>query len=157
LLLLDEPWILDVLRFRIDCIRKFFIELRRRMDAVRSGIMLSAAFIPPVKIGHDSMQPRPWLAAQSYAAYKEVIDLLHCVVHWGPDEVQYNTRRAIDAVAGGVTKIVTHIRCYGESRPENLSSLVSAVRRGGAPGVGYFCYDLMSREMLDAAAALSER
>jgi hypothetical protein len=156
LLLLDEPWIVDILRFRIECIRQFLIELRQRMDAVRSGIVLSAAFIPPVKIGHDSMQPRPWLAAQSYAAYKEVIDLLHCVVHWGPDEVQYNTRRAVDAVAGGVTKIVTHIKCYGEARPENLRSLVSAVRRGGASGVGYFCYDLMSREMLDAAADLRE-
>ena len=116
-----------------------------------------AVFIPPVKIGHDSLQPRPWLAAQSYAAYKEVIDLIHCVVHWGADEVEYNTRRAVDAVAGGVAKIVTHIRCYGESRPENLPSLVGAVERGGASGVGYFCYDLMSQEMLDSAAGLCER
>jgi hypothetical protein len=157
LLLLDEPWISDILRFRIDCIRRFITELRQRLNSARPGVMLSVAFLPPVKIGHDSMQPRPWLAAQSYAAYKDIIELIHCVVHWEADEVKYNTRRAVDAVEGGVAKIVTHIRCYGESRPENLPSLVSAVQRGGASGVGYFCYDLMSHEMLVAAAGLCER
>jgi hypothetical protein len=155
LLLLDEPWILDILRFRIDCIRGFITELRQRLNSARPGVVLSVAFLPPVKIGHDAMQPRPWLAAQSYAAYKDIIELYHCVVHWEADEAQYNTRRAVDAASGGVSKIATHIRCYGESRPEGLQRLVGAVQRGGAAGVGYFCYDLMSQEMLDAAAQLS--
>jgi hypothetical protein len=155
LLLLDEPWIMDILRFRIDSIRHFITELRKRLNAARRGLVLSAAFLPPVKIGHDSMQPRPWLAAQSYAAYKDVIERIHCVVHWETDEVQYNTRRAVDSATGGISKIVTHIRCYGESRPEGLQPLVGAVERGGASGVGYFCYDLMSQEMLDSAVQLS--
>ena len=70
------------------------------------------AFVPPVKAGHDSLQPRPWLAAQSYAAYKDVAEMIHCVVHWNADVVEYDTHRAVDAVKGGVAKIGTHIRCY---------------------------------------------
>lgn len=149
LLLLDHPWIMDLLRFRIQCIHGFLGEVRQRVDAVRKGVSLSVAFVPPVKVGHDSSQPRPWLAAQSYAAYKDAaIDRIHCVVHWDPDVVEYNTRRAVDAVTGSPVKIDTHVKAYGSTRPEELPALVAAVKRGGADGVGYFCYDLMTEDML---------
>jgi hypothetical protein len=151
LLLLDHPWIMDILRLRIQSIRAFLSEARQRIDAVRKGVSLSVAFVPPVKVGHDSSQPRPWLAAQSYAAYKDAaIERIHCVVHWDGDVVEYNTRRAVDAVAGGHVKIDTHVKAYGSTRPEELPGLVAAVRRGGADGVGYFCYDLMTEDMLKA-------
>jgi len=151
LLLLDHPWIADLLRLRIDSIRRFLDEARQRIDAVRENVSLSVAFVPPVKVGHDSSQPRPWLAAQSYAAYKDsAINRIHCVVHWDADVVEYNTRRAVDAVAGGRVAIVTHVRGYGATRPDEIPGLVAAVKRAGAAGVGYFCYDLMTDDMLDA-------
>ena len=43
LLLLDRPWIVDVLRFRIDCIRDFLRQARERIDAARPGVALSMA------------------------------------------------------------------------------------------------------------------
>jgi hypothetical protein len=154
LLLLDNPWIMDLLRIRIQSIHEFLGQVRQRIDAVRKGISLTVAFVPPVKVGHDSSQPRPWLAAQSYAAYKDAaIDQIHCVVHWDPDVVEYNTRRAADAVAGGKVRIATHVKAYGSTRPEELPGLVAAAKRGGATGVGYFCYDLMTEDMLRAAKA----
>jgi len=158
LLLLDNPWIMDLLRFRIESIRGFLAEVRKRLDAVRKGIILSMAFVPPVKVGHDASQPRPWLAAQSYAAYKDAAaDLIHCVVHWEAEVVEYNTRRAVDAVEGGNTRITTHLRTYGPTAPDELSGLVGAVQRGGAVGVGYFCYDLMTQDMLDTVGNLNKR
>lgn len=157
LLLLDHPWVLDILRFRIDRIRDFLDELRKRLDAKRKGLVLSMAFVPPVKVGHDAASPRAWLCAQSYAAYKDsAADRIHCVVHWDADVVEYDTRRAVDATAGGRVKICTHVRAYGRTRPEELPGLVEAVRRGGADGVGYFCYDLMTDEMLEAAGRIQK-
>jgi len=158
LLLLDHPWIMDLLNFRIKCIRDFLTRMRERLDATRKGITLSMAFVPPVKVGHDASQPRPWLAAQSYAAYKDAAaDLIHCVVHWNPDVVEYDTRRAVDAVEKGSTKIATHIKAYGSSRPGELPELVDAVERGGAEGIGYFCYDLMTQDLLDTVQQINEK
>ena len=155
LLLVDHPWITQVLQSRIDSMRQFLVGLRKRLDAAREGILLSAAFVPPVKIGHDAASPRPWLAAQSYAAFADSeLDLIHCVIHWGQDVVEYDTRRAVNAVAGSGTKICTHIKAYGGTRPEELGPLGAAARRGGADGIAYFCYDLMSDPMLEAATAL---
>jgi len=155
LLLLDEPWILDILRFRIDSIRNFLQDVRERIDAKRKDVLLSMAFVPPAKIGHDASSPRPWLAAQSYAAYKDsAADLIHCVVHWDARTVEYNTLRAVQAVTGGRTKICTHVKAYGGSDPEEIPALARAVRRGGAEGIGYFCYDLMSEAMLQAIQQL---
>jgi len=151
LLLLDNPWILEILQFRIDCIRRFLAEARARIEAKRKGITISMAFVPPAKIGHDASSPRAWLAAQSYAAYKDAAaDLIHCVVHWDAGIVEYNTRRALNAVAGGTVDICTHIRAYGSTAPEELPGLAAAVQRGGTEKVGYFCYDLMNEGMLDA-------
>lgn len=150
LLMFDEPWITDILRFRMDSTRRFLADVRARVDAVRRGVSLSVAFVPPVRAGHDAMQPRPWLAAQSYAAYKDTVDVIHSVVHAEADVVEYDTHRAVDAVRGGAAKIATHIRGYGATRPEEVEDLTGAVQRGGANGIGYFCYDLMSQEILDA-------
>lgn len=151
LLLLDNPWIIEVLRWRMACVRDFLRTVRERIDARRKGVRLSVAFVPPVKIGHDASSPRSWLAAQSYAAYKDAAaDIIHCVVHWEAPVVEYDTRRAVDAVAGGTTKVATHIRAYGPTAPDEIPGLVDAVRRGGACGVGYFCYDLMTDAMLQA-------
>ena len=155
LLILDNPWIADVLRWRMACVREFLREVRDRMDARRRGVMLSLAFVPPVKIGHDASSPRSWLAAQSYAAYRDAAaDLIHCVVHWEEPVVEYDTRRAVNAVAGGRVKVATHIRAYGRTDPAHVPGLVEAARRGGACGVGYFCYDLMTDEMLQAVAGV---
>jgi hypothetical protein len=156
LLLLDHPWIMDVLRWRHACILSFLAELRKRLDAVRRGVSLSVCFVPPVQAGHDAMQPRPWLAVQSYAAYKNApVDRIHSVIHWDEDPVEYDTCRAVAALAGGTVKLTTHIRAYGPTRPEQLIRLASAVQRAGAQGIAYFCYDIMTEEMLDAAGGIS--
>jgi hypothetical protein len=156
LLLLDHPWIMDLLRFRIECIRRFIADVRQRITEAKKGLVLSMAFVPPVKVGHDASSPRSWLGAQSYAAYKDsAADWIHCVVHWGADVVEYDTRRAVNAVRSGKAKICTHIRAYGASRPEEMAELVKAVERGGAEGVGYFGYDLMTAEMLEAIGRLA--
>ncbi len=151
LLLVDHPWIVEVLRWRMACVRDFLREVRERIDVPRKGVRMSICFVPPVKSGHDASSPRSWLAAQSYAAYKDAAaDMIHAVVHCDKNVVEYDTRRAVDAVAGGTTKITTHLRAYGRTAPDELPGLVEAVRRGGAAGVGYFCYDYMSEEMLEA-------
>lgn len=153
LLLLDHPWILDILRFRLESIHTFLAEVRARIEAKRRGMTLSMAFVPPAKIGHDASSPRAWLGAQSYAAYKDsAVDLIHNVVHWDAATVEYNTRRAVNAVEGGAVQICTHIRAYGATDPEELPTLTRAVQRGGTEKVGYFCYDLMSAPMLEAVA-----
>jgi hypothetical protein len=154
LLLLDEPWIADVLRFRIECIKSFLRQARDRIDRRRPGVALSMAFVPPVKVGHDASSPRAWLGAQSYAAYREAAaDLIHCVVHWEADVVEYDTRRAVDMLAGSRVQVCTHVRAYGKTRPEELVGLARAVERGGAVGTGYFGYDLMTDAMLEALRA----
>lgn len=158
LLLMDHPWIMEVLRFRIESIKRFLTEVRQRIDTARKGVLLSTAFVPPVKVGHDSSQPRPWLAAQSYAAYRNsALQMIHCVVHWEPEVVEYNTHRAVDAVENGGIRITTHVKAYGSARPDEMAAVVGAVRRGRATGVGYFCYDLMSAEMLEAVRKVSGR
>jgi hypothetical protein len=156
LLLLDEPWIADLLRFRMESTKLFLDEVRRRIEAKRKGTVMSVAFVPPAKSGHDSSQPRPWLAAQSYAAYRNSVDVIHSVIHWNADVVEYDTHRAVDSVSGGTAKIATHIRCYGEARPEEIPGLLNSIKRGGASGVGYFCYDLMSPDLLKATQLASK-
>ncbi len=155
LLLLDNPWILQVLNLRIESIRSFLRETRRRIEGVRRNVALSMAFVPPVKVGHDAASPRSWLAAQSYAAYREsAADMIHCVIHWDRDVVEYDTRRAVDSVRGGNVRICTHVRAYGPARPEEMAGLASAAGRGGASGVAFFCYDLMTDDMLKAIAQI---
>lgn len=156
LLLMDNPWLMELLIWRHTCMKRFFEQARERIDAARHGVSLSVAFVPPVQSGHDAMQPRPWLAVQSYAAFRDsVLDRIHSVVHWNENELEYDTHRAVDALAGGRTRITTHVRAYGPTRPEQLMTMAQAVRRAGAAGLAYFCYDIMTQEMLDAAATVS--
>ena len=101
-------------------------------------ISLTAAFVPPVQAGHDAMQPRPWLAVQSYAAYREsALDRIHSVIHWNEDELEYDTHRAVAALAGSRVKLTVHVRAYGPTRPEQLVRLAEAVHRarGREPGM----------------------
>lgn len=157
LLLMEHPWVMDLLHFRIEAIRRFLAEMRSRLNEVRRGVKFSVAFVPPITSGHDAAQPRSWLAAQSYAAYKDAdADIIHSVIHQDPPAVEYDTRRAVDAVADGSTQIVTHVRACGPTEPDRLVDLTAAVKRGGAQGIGYFCYDLMSNEMLRALARTAE-
>ncbi len=154
LLLMDNPWIMELLRWRHSCIRDFIGQVRERLDHARKGVELSAAFVPPVQAGHDAMQPRPWLAVQSYAAYRDsALDRIHSVVHWDEDALEYDTYRAVDAVRGSKVGITTHIRAYGPTRPAQLKRMAEAVSRAGANGLSYFCYDIMTDEMLDATVA----
>jgi len=155
LLFLDHPWVPQLLQLRLASVRSFLQEARERVSAVRPSMSLSAAFVPPVKVGHDASSPRPWLGGQSYRAYRDsALDLIHSVVHWDSAVVEHDTRRAVAAVDGGPQRICTHIKAYGSTSPDDLGALVNAAARGGAHGVGYFCYDLMSEPMLAAAAAL---
>ena len=156
LLLVDHPWLVEVLNQRMQSIREFLTELRQRLDAVRPGLRLSMAFVPPAKIGHDAASPRAWLAGQSYRAYRDAdVDLIHCVVHWDAASVEYDTRRAVAALAGSPIKTCTHVKAYGSTAPAELPSLVGAAERAGAHGTGLFCYDLMSDAMLEAVGALA--
>lgn len=153
LLLMDNPWIMELLGWRHACVRDFIGQLRERIDRTRKGIELSAAFVPPVQAGHDAMQPRPWLAVQSYAAYRDsALDRIHSVVHWDEDAVEYDTYRAVDAVSGSGVRLTTHVRAYGRTRPDQLRRFAEAVARGGADGLAFFCYDLMTDELLHAAS-----
>jgi len=157
LLLLDHPWLMDLLRWRHACIRSFLAQVRERIDSVRRGISLTVAFVPPVQAGHDALQPRPWLAVQSYAAYRDsVLDRIHSVIHWDEDELEYDTHRAVDALADSRVKLTVHLRAYGPTRPKELMPMAEAVHRAGADGLACFCYDLMTQDMLDAVAAISE-
>jgi len=158
LLLLDNPWLTDLLRWRHECIQSFMRQVRERIDSVRQGVSLTAAFVPPVQAGHDALQPRPWLAVQSYAAYREsVLDRIHSVIHWNEDELEYDTHRAVDALAGSKVKLTVHVRGYGPTRPQQLPQMAEAVRRAGSEGLAVFCYDLMTQEMLDAVAGISAK
>ncbi len=158
LLLLDNPWLMDLLRWRHACIRDFLAQVRRRIDQVRRETRLTVAFVPPVQSGHDAMQPRPWLAVQSYAAYREsVLDRIHSVIHWGEDELEYDTRRALTALAGSRVALTVHLRAYGPTRPQQLVRMAEAVHRAGARGMACFCYDIMTHDMLDAVATIAAR
>jgi hypothetical protein len=156
LLFLDNPWLVDLLRWRHQCIRSFMADVRERIESVRQGVKLTAAFVPPVQSGHDAMQPRPWLAVQSYAAYREsALERIHSVIHWNEDELEYDTHRAVAALAGSPVKLTVHLRAYGPTRPQQLPRMAEAVRRAGADGLACFCYDLVTQEILDAIRAIS--
>jgi len=158
LLLMDHGWIMELLKWRHVCIREFIGQVRERLDQVRKGIELSAAFVPPVQPGHDSMQPRPWLAVQSYAAYRDsALDRIHSVVHWDEDALEYDTYRAVDAMAGSRVRVTTHVRAYGPTRPSQLERMAEVVYRAGANGLAYFCYDIMTDDLLNAAGRASAR
>ncbi len=151
LLVLEEPLIRRMLEFRFRTAVDFTSELGGLVRSVRPDVVFQAAFVPPTHVGHDMTSPRSWLTAQSYKLYAEAFDEIFCVVHWGPDVVRFETQRAVDASAGK-TRIVTSMRLYGATRPEEVPLLARAALDGGAAGVSFLGYDVASDELLAALA-----
>jgi len=155
LLLLEEPVFADVLRWRVDCVVRFLRELREIAQSVRPGLRLGAAVVPPVKIGHDFTAPRAWLGAQSYRWFASALDTLHSVIHWESPVVEYDTRRARQAMdaSGADCELCVHLPAYGRFRPEDIRPMTEAALRQGADSIAYFCHDLLDNPMIEAIAA----
>jgi len=156
LFLLEEPDFAEVLKWRIRCVVRFLGQVRALVQSIRPGIKLSAALVPPVKIGHDATAPRPWLGAQTYRAFAPVLDTLHCVIHWDPEVVEYDTRRARDQInaANADCELCVHVAAYGSRHPEEMPLLARAARQQGADSVAFFCHDLLSTRMIAAIKAV---
>ena len=152
LLLLEEPLIHRMLEFRFETAVEFVAEVGRLAGSIKPGIVFQAAFVPPTHIGHDMTSPRSWLAVQSYKLYADVLDEILCVVHWEPDVVRFETERAV-AAAGGKTRIITSMRLYGPTRPEEVPLLGDAALAGGSDGVSFLGYDVATDELLRALRA----
>ena len=154
--LIEEPLIAEVLRWRIDCVARFLGEVRELVTSIRPGAKISACLVPPAKIGHDATQPRVWLSAESYSKFAKVVDTIHSVIHWNPDVVEYDTRRARDLVDRGnpECELCLHVAAYGRRRPEEMSSLYRAAMSQGADSMAFFCHDLMDERMMDALKQL---
>ncbi len=158
LFLVEEPLFAEVLRWRMQCVVRFFQEARAAMEEVRSGVRLSACVVPPVKIGHDFTAPRAWLGAQSYRSFAPAIDVLHCVIHWEAPVVEYDTRRARDQVdaSGAQCELCVHVPAYGRFAPGDVQGLTEAALRQGADSVAHFCHDLLDQPMVEAIAAATQ-
>ena len=156
LFLLEEPEFADVLNWRIQCVVRFLSQVRDLVQSIRPDCKLSAALVPPVKIGHDATAPRAWLAAQTYRAFAPVLDTLHCVIHWYPDVVEYDTRRARDQInaSNPECELCVHVAAYGRRRPEEMLALTQAARRQGADSVAFFCHDFLNDRMIEAVKKL---
>jgi hypothetical protein len=156
LFLVEEPLIAEVLRWRMDCITRFLANTGEIVKRLHPGIKISACLVPPVKVGHDATSPRAWLGAQSYRKFSTVVDAIHGVIHWGPDVVAYDTRRARDMVDAGNPgcELVVHVAAYGRRRPEDMPLLVEAACQQGADSMAFFCHDLLEQPMIDALKAL---
>ena len=152
LFLVENPLIAEVLRWRMDCVVRFLARLRTTVRSIQPEMKVSAALVPPVKIGHDAASPRAWLGAQSYQKFARVLDTLHSVIHWDADVVAYDTRRArsqIDAT-GSDCELCVHVAGYGSHRPEEMKALVQAALSQGADSVCFFCHDLFDDAMVVA-------
>ena len=156
LFLLEEPLFAEVLKWRIQCVVSFLSRVREMVRTIRPGCKLSAALVPPVKVGHDATSPRSWLGAQTYRAFAPVLDTLHCVIHWSPEVVEYDTRRARDQVnaSNPDCELCVHVSAYGRRRPDEMDSLVRAALAQGADSLAFFCHDLLDERMMAALKAL---
>ena len=156
LFLLEEPTIVRVLQWRVECVVRFLQEARQVLAQVRPGCKLAAALVPPVMVGHDLTAPRAWLGAQSYRAFAPVLDTLHAVIHWGKEAVAYDTRRARDAVtaARSECELCVHLAAYGARRPDELAGLAAAALEQGADSLCFFCHDLLDEPMMAAIRSL---
>lgn len=156
LFLLEEPLFTDVLNWRIRCVVRFLGQVRELVRSIRPACKLSAALVPPVKIGHDATAPRAWLGAQTYRAFAPTLDTLHAVIHWSPDVVAYDTRRARDQinVSNPNCELCVHVAAYGKRRPEEMQTLVQAALEQGADSLAFFCHDFLDDRMLTALKAL---
>jgi hypothetical protein len=154
--LIEEPLFAEVLRWRVDCITRFLAELRELIRGIRPEAKLSACLVPPVKIGHDASAPRVWLSAESYRKFSQVVDTIHSVIHWDPDVVEYDTRRARDLIDDGNTdcELCLHVAAYGRRRPEEMPVLYRAAFGQGADSMAFFCHDLMDERMIEALKQL---
>ncbi|RPJ51720.1 MAG: hypothetical protein EHM21_02020 [Chloroflexi bacterium] len=150
-LLLEEPELYAVLQWRIRCVVHFLEQAKALVASPQSGCKLSAALVPPVKIGHDASVPRAWLGAQSYRAFSTVLDTIHSVIHWSPDVVEYDTRRARDWINTGNPncELCVHVAAYGSHRPDEMELLARAAVGQGADSLAFFCHDLLDERMLD--------
>jgi hypothetical protein len=147
LLLLEEPLLYRMLKFRFDTAVEFVRDVRSIIAEMRPGIPLQAAFVPPSHPGHDMTAPRAWLTVQSYKLYAGVLDEILCVVHFGPDVVRFETERAV-AAAEGKTKVISSMRLYGATRPEEVPLLAEQALAGGSEGVSFLGYDVTTDELL---------
>ncbi|MBI2438896.1 MAG: hypothetical protein HYV36_08825 [Lentisphaerae bacterium] len=152
LLLLEEPLIRRMLEFRFQSAVEFVRELGALAKSLRASLIFQAAFAPPAHIGHDMTSPRLWLAIQSYKLYREVLDEIFCVVHWDETTVRFETQRAV-AAAEGKTRVVTSMRLYGATRPEEVALLAEAALAGGSQGISFLGYDVATDELLSALRA----
>jgi len=155
LLLLEEPLITKMLQFRFESAVEFVSEIRTLARQLKPDIKLQAAFVPPSHFGHDQTSPRAWLTIQSYQKYREVLDEVLCVVHYGDDVVRFETERAV-AAAEGKMRVITSMRLYGATRPEEVAPLANAAIAGGSDGVSFLGYDVTTDELLGALAHWSK-
>lgn len=149
LLLLEEPLIRRMIEFRFQTAVDLVREIGALAKSLRPRLTLQLAFVPPAHIGHDMTSPRAWLTVQSYKLYREVADEIFCVVHWDADVVRFETHRAV-AAAEGKTRIVTSMRLYGPTRPEEVAGQANAALAGGSQGVSFLGYDVATNELLGA-------
>ena len=147
LLLVDEPLMYDLLRLRLMTVREYVRDVRQRVKALNKKAQVSVAFVPPFKIGHDASAPRSWLCGQSYKNIADVVDYINCVIHWEQDVVAYDTRRAANAVAGRC-RLDVHVPAYGRFAPDETLGLAETALASGADSVSFFCYDLMTDDMV---------
>lgn len=148
LLMLEEPLIRKMLEFRFAAAIDLVRDIGALARELKPEIIYQAAFVPPMHIGHDMTSPRAWLTVQSYKLYADVLDEIHAIVHWDPDVVRFETTRAVDA-AEGRTKIITGMRLYGVTRPEEVAALKQAALDGGASGLHFLGYDVATDELLE--------
>ena len=149
LLLLEEPLTYRMLQFRFESAVDFVAEARKILRSLKPKVRLQAAFVPPSHFGHDMTSPRSWLTIQSYQKYRDVVDEIYCVVHYDPDTVRFETERAV-AAAEGKVKIITSMRLYGATRPDEVAPLAEAALAGGSDGVSFLGYDVATDELLQS-------
>lgn len=154
LLMLEEPLVRRMIEFRFETAVELVGQIAALARKLKPGITVQAAFVPPTHIGHDMTSPRAWLATQSYKIYAQVLDEMLCVVHWDEDVVRFETHRAV-ASAGGA-RVITSMRLYGATRPEEVARLADAALAGGSQGVSFLGYDTASSELLAALKAWSD-
>lgn len=149
LLLLDEPLLSDVLRFRTRSTVEFLGEVREMVERTDREVKVLVDLVPPVKIGHDAAAPRAWLAAQSYRELSRAADGINSCIHWGPEEVWFELDQARKMIAGNCL-LNAGLKIYADVSPKDVSAIGEAAVEGGADGIWFFSYDLANAEVLEA-------
>jgi hypothetical protein len=78
------------------------------------------------------------------------------VIHWSPEAVEYDTRRARDQInaSNPNCELCVHVKAYGAHRPDQMQQLTDAALAQGADSLAYFCHDLLDDRMIAALKAL---